>query len=82
MAAATFIFVNWYRQSYIYHILMYKANEITLYTNEYNLISHLPNEIWLSNYRIITKWTDVSIFIRETHILLVYNSSPVVEDEH
>lgn len=34
---------------------MYKANEITLYTNEYNLISHLPNEIWLSNYRIITK---------------------------
>jgi hypothetical protein len=61
---------------------MYKANEITIYTNVYKLILHLPYEMWLLNYGIISKWTDVSIFIRERHIQLVYNSSAIVNDEH
>jgi len=43
---------------------MYKANQITFYTNERNFISHLAaNGVLLLTNKVITKWVHIHIYI-------------------
>jgi len=69
---------------------MYKANLITIYTDECNLISHAAITVYTGECNlilhaaseielVITKWADIYIFLKETNVLLEYKISTVVE---